>query len=80
VCGEGRQVTRADLLTLATQADLSPGWAATVIDRMLDQVYQFGLLASPFPIRKATLKSVLRAIEANAKRLAGTGAQGQNRT
>jgi len=80
VCGEGRQVTRADLLTLATQADLSPGWAATVIDRMLDQAYQFGLLASPFPIRKATLKAVLRAIDANAKRLAGTGAQGQNRT
>ena len=80
VCGEGRQVTRADLLTLATQADLSPGWAATVIDRMLDQAYQFGLLASPFPIRKATLKAVSRAIDANAKRLAGAGAQVQNRT
>lgn len=80
VCGEGRQVTRADLLTLAVQADLSPGWAATVIDRMLDQVSRFSELTSPFPIRKATLKAVRRAIDANAKRLAGAGAQGQNRT
>jgi serine/threonine-protein kinase HipA len=80
VCGEGRQVTRADLLTLAAQADLSPGWAATVIDRMLDQASQFVALASPFPIRKATLKAVSRAIDANAKRLASTGAHGQNRT
>lgn len=80
VCGEGRQVTRADLLTLAVQADLNPGWAATVIDRMLDQASQFDVLASPFPIRKATLKAVSQAIGANAKRLTGAGAQGQNRT
>ena len=71
VCGEGRQVTRANLLTLASQADLSPAWAATVIDRMLDQASRFSELTSPFPIRKATLKAVRQAIDANAKQLAG---------
>ena len=70
VCGEGRQVTRADLLKLASQADLSPGWAATVIDRMLDQASRFSELTSSFTIRKATFKAVRQTIDANAKRLA----------
>ena len=74
VCGEGRQVTRTNLLTLASQADLSTGWAATVIDRMLEQASRFSELTNPFPIRKATLKAVRQTIDANAKRLADPGA------
>ena len=70
VCGEGRNVTRQNLLTLAQQADLDTGWAETVIDRMLDQTHQFEALRKGFALRKSTVAAVVEAIEGNARNLA----------
>lgn len=70
VCGEGRNVTRQNLLTLAQQADLDTEWAETVIDRMLDKAHQFEALRKGFALRKSTVAAVVEAIEGNARNLA----------
>ena len=70
VCGEGRDITRAHLLQLASQGGLDRAWAATVVDRMVELAGHFAAIAAGRSIRAATVKRVRGAIEANRLRLA----------
>ena len=69
VCGEGRNITRANLLELGKQGGLDAAWCMDVIDRFAGQASQFGQLASSWNIRRATVKHIEAIIEANRKRL-----------
>lgn len=70
VCGEGRDITRRHLLTLAGQGGVDRGWAAAVVDRMVDLGGRFTAIAAGRAIRTTTLKRVRSAIDANRLRLA----------
>lgn len=70
VCGEGRNITRANMLELSEQSGLDVAWSKHILDRFVDQAGHFRCLASNKPIRRATVKRVESAIEANRKRLA----------
>ncbi|WP_310462394.1 type II toxin-antitoxin system HipA family toxin [Sphaerotilus sp.] len=69
VCGEGRDITRAHLLTLASQGGLDRPWAAQVVDHFAELAGQFAATAATRPIRAATVRRVRSAIEANRRRL-----------
>lgn len=69
VCGEGRDITRANLLELGRQGGLDAAWCMGVIDRFAGQVGQFGQLASSRDIRRATVKHIETILEANRKRV-----------
>lgn len=70
VCGEGRNITRANMLELARQGGLDAAWAGKAIDRIAEQAGQFRQLASNRTLRQATVKRMAAAIEANRSRLA----------
>lgn len=70
VCGEGRNITRAHLLQLASQGGLDRAWAATVVDRMVELASRFPTIAAGRSIRATTVKRVRGAIDANRLRLA----------
>jgi serine/threonine-protein kinase HipA len=70
VCGEGRDITRAHLLMLASQGGLDRAWAATVVARMVELAGRFSTIAAGRSIRPTTVKHVRSAIEANRLRLA----------
>jgi serine/threonine-protein kinase HipA len=69
VCGEGRHITRALMLQLASQGGLSPKLAAQSLDRIVAQSGRFRALTSQWEIRRATVEAVTSAIEANRVRL-----------
>jgi serine/threonine-protein kinase HipA len=70
VCGEGRNIKRADMLELAKQGGLERDWAADVIDRFVEHAGNFRKAAAAGgEIRAATIKQVDSAIQANRKRL-----------
>lgn len=69
VCGEARTITRAKMLELARQGGLDAAWAGNAIERIAEQAGQFRQLASTRKIRRATLKHVEAAIEANRRLL-----------
>lgn len=70
VCGEGRAVSRAGMLGLARQGGLDVHWAGDVLARLVELAGQWMQSATNYAIRRATLKQVATAIEANRLRLA----------
>lgn len=70
VCGEGRQVTRTHLLTLARQGGVGAATASTIIDRVSALTGRFRTLAQDCPVRRATVKHIAQVINANRERLA----------
>lgn len=70
VCGEGRRITRAHLLALASQGGIDVAVATATIDRVVGQAVRFGELAPEHPIRRTTVRNIASAIEANRARLA----------
>lgn len=70
VCGEGRRITRAHLLALASQGGIDVAVATATIDRVVGQAARFGDLAPEHPIRRTTVRHIASAIEANRARLA----------
>ncbi|MDP2787971.1 MAG: type II toxin-antitoxin system HipA family toxin [Pseudomonadota bacterium] len=65
VCGFGKDITRASLLTLANQGGLEAAWASETLDRMLESAGAFTRLADGAEIRKSTIKHIAAAIESN---------------
>jgi serine/threonine-protein kinase HipA len=70
VCGEGRQVTRAHLLMLASQGGVDAAVAGAIIDKVAEQAGRFRQLATEYAIRRVTVQQIAKTIEANRLRLA----------
>ena len=70
VCGEGREISRASMLALARQGGLNARRAVSALDRILECAGRFRQLATSRAIRRASVKHVETAIEANRLRLA----------
>ena len=71
VMGERAAPAAGDLLRLAADAGLSASWAREVIEHMAHHSTLFTVLARTAPIRAASIKSIARAIDANAVRMLG---------
>lgn len=69
ICGEGRQVTRAHMLELATKGGIENRVAIASLERMLEQVGPFERHLQDHPIRAATVRNIVQAVKANAKAL-----------
>ena len=69
VCGESRHITRAGMLTLARQGGLNARPAVRTLDRILACAGHFRAFASTRAIRRASVRQVEAAIEANRLRL-----------
>jgi serine/threonine-protein kinase HipA len=69
VCGEARNITRAHMLELAKQGGVRIETATEVLDRFIAHARGFRPLAQEYKIRRATLTTVAKSIEANAHRL-----------
>lgn len=70
VCGEGRGITRANMLELAAQGGLDRGWAASTLERFVATAASLKSCCANRGIRPATIKHVVSTIEANCRRLA----------
>ena len=68
--GEGREPGRPHLMRLAASNSLDAAWAATAIDRVAAVAGQFGTICKDYPIRPATRQRMVRAVEANRRRVA----------
>lgn len=69
ICGEGRAPARQHLLQLATQGGVDAPFAASAIERIVEVASRFSTIASQWPIRSATLKTLREAIAGNSVRL-----------
>ena len=69
ICGEGREVSRANFLELAHQGGVDAKGAAESIERIAELAAYFRQHADGHPIRRQTLDRVGKAIEANRARM-----------
>jgi serine/threonine-protein kinase HipA len=69
ICGEGRTPAREHLLELASQTDVPEANALQIIDRVGTVAGTFQSKAKAHAIRKATVKKIAVAIEANRSRI-----------
>ncbi|MEA3196136.1 MAG: serine/threonine-protein kinase HipA [Gammaproteobacteria bacterium] len=69
LCGEARRVTRAHLLELAAKGGIKPGAATEALERMLEQVGLFGARLQNQPIRRNTVRTIVKAVNANCAAL-----------
>jgi serine/threonine-protein kinase HipA len=67
--GEGAKPAKSHLLALAKKAGLSERWAAGKIAEIAEQALTFPYVAKNLPIRKASIRAIAKAIEANVNRL-----------
>ena len=67
--GETRAPSRADLMRAARQGDVKLADAERTIDRMLAITTQVATRAAELPIRKGTVKQIMKAVAGNAARL-----------
>jgi serine/threonine-protein kinase HipA len=70
ICGEGLAPSRADLLKLADQSGLDRTACDAVIERITQTAGEFKAQARDFAIRRNTVLSMLRKIDANRSRMA----------
>jgi serine/threonine-protein kinase HipA len=70
VCGEGRNITRANMLDLARQGGVDAAFAQAAMDRTLAVAQTFAASARRHAIRPATVKTLRAAIETNQRRMA----------
>jgi len=69
VCGEGRAVTRSNMLELAKQGDVPLGFAQDCLERALSLVDELPTIAKKHPIRQTTMRTIRSAVEGNRARL-----------
>lgn len=62
ISGEGRNVTRADLIQLAKDGGVNPGFASACIDEALALADNVEPMAKALPIRNETRNNLLQAI------------------
>jgi serine/threonine-protein kinase HipA len=70
ICGEGRAPSRTHLLQLSRQAGLDKSVCSAAIDRITQAAGELKAHARDFPIRRSTLLSLNKQIDANRDRLA----------
>jgi serine/threonine-protein kinase HipA len=70
VCGEGRNITRTNMLDLARQGGVDAAFAQAAMDRALALAQTLTASAKRHAIRPATVKTLRAAIEANQRRMA----------
>jgi serine/threonine-protein kinase HipA len=70
VCGHGRDITRAHLLQLAAQGGLDAKTATQALERMASATQGLRAECGRWPIRKATINSVVAAVQRNLVLLA----------
>lgn len=69
VCGNGDAIDRSHLLKLAAEGGVPKKTASRSIDTMLAQAQSFGQRASAYPLRKATIERLKRAVARCGQRL-----------
>jgi serine/threonine-protein kinase HipA len=69
ICGEARRITRVHLLELAAKGGLKPVTAVRSLERILDQVGQFGPRLANLPIRRMSIRAIRQAVAANVAAL-----------
>jgi len=69
ICGEARRVTRAHLLEFAAKGGIKRGSAVASLERMLEQVGQFGPCLARQPIRHTSIRQIIMAVDANVAAL-----------
>ena len=69
ICGEARRITRSHLLELAAKGGIKLGPAVRILERILDQVEQFSPRLFNLPIRRTSIRAILRAVDANVSAL-----------
>jgi serine/threonine-protein kinase HipA len=69
IAGEARRITRAHLLELAAKGGIKPAAAMKSLERILDQVPAFGARLGDHPIRRASIRTILQAVDANVAAL-----------
>ena len=67
VCGHGQGITCALMLQLAAQGGLKPSWAGDVLDRMATEAGGLPGALQAAPIRKATARRMVAAMQANQR-------------
>ena len=70
VCGHGTDIGRDPLLRLAHEGDVSRAYALATIDAMRNQASRFATRTGDYPIRRATVLRMSKAIDAASKQLA----------
>lgn len=70
VCGESRNITRANMLDLARQGGVDAAFAQAAMDRALAVAQTFTASAKHHAIRPATVQALRAAIEANQRCMA----------
>lgn len=69
VCGEGRSITRNQMMNLAKQGDVPVAFAQGSLERALSLVDALAAMAKNHPIRQASLHIITSAVEGNRERL-----------
>jgi hypothetical protein len=69
ICGEAHRVTRAHLLEFAAKGGIKRGSAVASLERMLEQVGQFGPCLARQPIRRTSIRPIIKAVDANVAAL-----------
>lgn len=69
VCGEGRFITRGNMLELAKQGDVPARFAQDSLERALGLVDALATMAKNHPIRQTTLRAIRATVEDNRERL-----------
>lgn len=69
VCGEGRSITRSNMLNLAKQGDVPTKFAQDCLERALHLVDALLTIAKNHPIRQSTLRTIRATVEGNRSRL-----------
>lgn len=76
ICGEARAPGREHLLKLAQMSGLNHASASHAIDRIAEVADRLPSLASEYPIRSATVSTLVKTIDDNRARMRGTVAVG----
>lgn len=73
VCGQGREINRAHLMRLAQEGGVRPAEATATIERIAEVAGQLQAEAEQWPLRKATVRALVKAVRvARAHALQGT--------
>jgi serine/threonine-protein kinase HipA len=65
ICGEARRITRAHLLELAAKGGIKRDTALTSLERILDQVGRLGPRLTNLPVRRTSIATIRKAVNAN---------------
>jgi serine/threonine-protein kinase HipA len=69
ICGEARQITRSNMRELAASGGVRERSAAKCLEKMLEEIGSFKRRLHELPIRAATARTILDAVDRNATAL-----------